>query len=179
MNWASLAEQLGGGASDEERLAAERRQQANDAHEAWAGPMRKRWRARDDAEELYLRRASEMAAHQMLDEAGIPAGELSLNGRIAKALDLRYDRAAPASEETTPKKGKGKAREVRALLRKLPRGPWPVASSGLSLDVGDIRVRFEGGSREARLALAQWVSMSRAVVELDAPPAPRNDRSER
>ena len=162
MNWASLAEQLGGGASDGERLAAERRQQANDAHEAWAGPMRKRWRARDDAEELYLRRASEMAAHQMLDEAGVPAGELSLNGRIAKALDLRY---GCASEETTPKKGKGKASEARALLRKLPKTPWPVASSGLSLDVGDIRVRFEGGSREARLTLAQWFSMSRAVVE--------------
>lgn len=37
--------------------------------------------------------------------------------------------------------------------------------SSLSLDVGDIRVRFEGGSREARLTLAQWFSMSRAVVE--------------
>ena len=163
MNWVNLAEQLGGRVSDGERLVAERRQRANDAHEAWAGPMRKRWRARDDAEELHLRRASEMAAHQMLDEAGVPAGELSLNGRIAKALDLRYDRAAPASE--TRARGKGKAGEARALLRKLPKAPWPVASSGLSLDVGDIRVRFEGGSREARLTLAQWFSMSRAVVE--------------
>ena len=41
--------------------------------------------------------------------------------------------------------------------------------SSLSLDVGDIRVRFEGGSREARLTLAQWFSMSRAVVETNSP----------
>jgi hypothetical protein len=150
-------------------LVAEQRKQAADAHEAWAAPMRRAWRARDDAEELYLRRASEMSSHQMLDAVGVPRGELSLNGRIAKALKLRYACAGPGSEETPPKVGKAKAGEVvgvaRALLRRLPGGPWPVASSGLSLDVGDVRVRFEGGAREERLALARWFSMSRDVAE--------------
>ena len=127
--------------------------------------MRRKWRARDDAEELYLRRASEMSSHQMLDQAGIPGGELSLNGRIAKALNLRYASNGPAPEEAPPKTGKRKVGEAQALLRKLPRGPWPVASSGLSLDVGAARVRFEGGSRELRLTLARWFSMSRAVAE--------------
>jgi len=156
--------QPGGPVPGEPQLVAERRKDANDAHEAWVAPMRKRWRARDDAEELYLRRASEMSSHQMLDQAGIPGGELSLNGRIAKALNLRYA-AGLASEETPPKAGKRKVGEAQALLHKLPSGPWPVASSGLSLDVGDVRVRFEGGSRELRLTLARWFSMSRAVAE--------------
>jgi hypothetical protein len=155
----------GGPAADEPQLVAERRKEANDAHEAWVAPMRKRWRARDDAEELYLRRASEMSAHQMLDQAGIPHGELSLNGRIAKALHLRYASAGSDAEDARPAKSQGKLGEVRALLRTLPRETWPITSSGLSLDVGDVRVRFEGGSRDLRLALARWFSMSRAVAE--------------
>ena len=152
MNWVSLAEQLGGGASDEERLVAERRQQANDAHEAWAGPMRKRWRARDDAEELYLRRASEMAAHQMLDEAGVPAGELSLNGRIAKALDLRYDRAAPASEETTRARARGRPSRRERCSASCPggRGLWRRAACRSTWATSGCASRAARGRRASR-----------------------------
>ena len=43
--------------------------------------------------------------------------------------------------------------------------PWPVAASGLSLDVGNVRVRFDGGSPELRRVLARWISRSRTWVE--------------
>ncbi len=135
-------------------------------HEEWAAGFRKRWKARDDAEELWKRRGSEQSAEQMLDQAGIPSGDLSFNGRLALALGLRY--ASMASNKATPAAATSKdaVGRARALLAKLPAAPWPVNSGEMSLDVEDTRVRLEkGGTREMRRSLVQWIAESRPIVE--------------
>ncbi len=104
--------------------------------------------------------------------AGIPAGPLSLNGRVAAALGqyapgtkgaeapkLRTRHVAPATD--------GDARKAaRGALQTVPADPWPVASSGLSLHVGPMTVRFDGGSPSQRKALAAFISRSRTWVEV-------------
>src|SRR6185437_6274327 len=107
-------------------------------HETWAAEHRRRWKARDDAEELWMRRGSFDNSERLLDLAGIPRGELSFNGRLAKALGIRF---ASAAQDAVPAKALSKdpVARARTLLNKLPRAPWPVASSGLSLDIGDVR----------------------------------------
>jgi hypothetical protein len=136
------------------------------------------WGAMSNAEELYRRRASEVSTRQLLDLAGVPGGERSVNGRLALALGLRFASAAGSvgSDDDDEEQDRGPD-DLTAALDSVPEGPWPVASSGVSLDVGSIRVRFDGGTAAERRALAQWISRSRARLEASlARPAPRGRR---
>jgi hypothetical protein len=44
-------------------------------------------------------------------------GDLGLNGRIARALNLRYASTASISDEAPPKAGRAKSGEAQALLQ--------------------------------------------------------------
>lgn len=118
---------------------------------------RKRWGARDDAEELYLRRCSELCTHQMLDGFGVPHGELSLNGRLSwleeRLREIGREKIQPADVCEDAK--------LPELARALPRGEWRIASSGVSMDCGPIRVRCEGGSRGERSLLMRFFRAAR------------------
>lgn len=128
--------------------------------------MNIRWRARDDKEELYLRRCSELSAQQLLDELGVPRGILSLNGRLhhlrlrletttTDAKPVRVDLAADA--------------DLTALASALPVGAWVPATSGVSIDCGPIRLRCEGGSREEKVALVRFLKAVRDAMTRGAP----------
>lgn len=124
--------------------------------------LRARWRAKDDAEELYLRRCSEVSTHQMLDGFGVPHGELSLNGRLAwlenairvQAPRLRGTDSAPLAADA--------GLDQIALL--LPGGEWRLATSGVSADCGAVRVRSEGGSRAEREAVVRFLLAARSAA---------------
>lgn len=120
----------------------------------------KRWKAQDLTEELYLRRCSEVSTHQMLDSFGVPHGELSLNGRLAW-LERRLcapDVKIRTEDASVPDDS------LSALTGALPAGEWTIASSGVSIDCGAIRLRCEGGSRNEKKTLMLFLKAAHAAL---------------